>query len=61
MAGVSILRVSIPSSYVFQKQFLEYSYHGDPMKADGEYWARKGAGRVSSTISTQYLHYIYNI
>ena len=30
----------------FQKQFLEYSYHGDITKGDGEYWARKGAGRA---------------
>ena len=31
---------------MFQKQFLEYSYHGDILKPDGEYWARKGAGRA---------------
>ena len=30
---------------MFQKQFLEYSYHGDILKPDGEYWARKGAGK----------------
>ena len=31
---------------LLQKQFLEYSYHGDITKGDGEYWARKGAGRA---------------
>ena len=26
---------------LFQKEFLEYSYHGSIWNPDGEYWARK--------------------
>merc|ERR1712029_1282308 len=29
-----------------EKNFFEYSYHGDILKPDMEYWARKGAGQV---------------
>jgi len=39
--------LAIVSRFPFiEKEFLEYSYHGDILKPDGEYWARKGAGRA---------------
>jgi len=39
--------LAIVSRFPFlEKEFLEYNYHGDILKPDGEYWARKGAGRA---------------
>jgi len=39
--------LAIVSRFPFiEKQFLEFSYHGDILKPDGEYFARKGAGRA---------------
>jgi len=38
--------LAIVSRFPFiEKQFHEFSYHGDILKPDGEYFARKGAGR----------------
>lgn len=38
--------LAIVSKFPFiEKNFLEYSYHGDILKPDMEYWARKGAGQ----------------
>jgi len=35
------------SKYPFvEKEFHSFTYHGDITKEDGEYWARKGAGRI---------------
>jgi len=39
--------LAIVSRFPFiEKEFLEYSYHGSIWNPDGEYWARKGAGRA---------------
>jgi len=39
--------LAIVSKFPFiEKQFHEYNFHGDILKPDGEYWARKGAGRA---------------
>merc|ERR1712179_46806 len=39
--------LAIVSKFPFvDRQFHEFTYHGDILKPDGEYWARKGAGRV---------------
>lgn len=39
--------LAIVSKFPFiEKNFFEYSYHGDILKPDMEYWARKGAGQV---------------
>jgi len=39
--------LAIVSKFPFvEKQFLEYNWHGDILKLDGEYFARKGAGRA---------------
>lgn len=39
--------LAIVSKFPFiEKEFHEYSYHGDVLKPDMEYWARKGAGRA---------------
>ena len=38
--------LAIVSKFPFiEKNFFEYSYHGDILKPDMEYWARKGAGQ----------------
>jgi len=39
--------LAIVSRFPFlEKEFLEFSYHGSIWNPDGEYWARKGAGRA---------------
>jgi len=39
--------LAIVSKFPFiEKQFHEFNYHGDILKPDGEYFARKGAGRA---------------
>lgn len=48
--------LAIVSKYAFiEKQFLEYSYHGNVLKPDGEYWARKGAGRVRIALDNSFV------
>lgn len=48
--------LAIVSRHPFiEKQFLEYSYHGDILKPDGEYWARKGAGRARIAIQESFV------
>jgi hypothetical protein len=34
-------RLALCNFPFFQKEFLEYSYHGSIWNPDGEYWARK--------------------
>jgi len=39
--------LAIVSKFPFiEKEFLEYTLHGSKWSLDGEYWARKGAGRA---------------
>lgn len=39
--------LSIASKFPFEAiEFNSYTEHGDPLKVDGEWWARKGVGRV---------------
>jgi len=48
--------LAIVSRFPFiEKEFHEYTYHGDKLKLDGEYWARKGAARARVEPSPGYL------